>query len=385
MSTLRTIYITATRQQALRTVVINRGPAGTGGGGGSADTWTDVTFTFTDPSPAGATFERTVASVSIGDLMAADYAAAAGIEWVMGELAPLVDATVTWPSSYSTGIEGLLSRIAADAYDMAASVYHHPPTLESLGGAPAAKFIAGAGTLTGPASNLTIGTAAGAAIGDFAPADISGYSVSYASTAGTTSQLFNGTIGGTLTINSTSITIHADAKAPFLTALGGTATGQSIFTAATVAAANAVLGVTKKTLTADEPGITSSTTFVIANPLTVALEANTTYKIDFYFLVTANGGNFKAEIRMPSVSGLTTQTNVGWQIQPGGTSVIGLVSGVFPITGFTSSPTGSHYQGSVTIATGATAGNLTVYWAQAPSSPNTTVLKARSSIRIEKL
>lgn len=42
----------------------------------------------------------------------------------------------------------------------------------ALGFTPAdsAKFVAGAGTLTGPAANLTLGTAAGAATGDFAPA-----------------------------------------------------------------------------------------------------------------------------------------------------------------------------------------------------------------------
>jgi hypothetical protein len=44
------------------------------------------------------------------------------------------------------------------------------PSAANVGAASASSFIAGAGALTGPAAPLTIGTAAAAATGDFAPA-----------------------------------------------------------------------------------------------------------------------------------------------------------------------------------------------------------------------
>jgi len=47
---------------------------------------------------------------------------------------------------------------------------HKMPSASDVGAAAATSFIAGAGALTGPASPLTIGTAAGAATGDFAAA-----------------------------------------------------------------------------------------------------------------------------------------------------------------------------------------------------------------------
>jgi hypothetical protein len=47
---------------------------------------------------------------------------------------------------------------------------HAMPSAANVGAASASSFIAGAGALTGPAAPLTIGTAAAAATGDFAPA-----------------------------------------------------------------------------------------------------------------------------------------------------------------------------------------------------------------------
>lgn len=57
------------------------------------------------------------------------------------------------------------SEIGAETAGAAAAV-----TTSSIGAATAAKFIAGAGALTGPAAPLTIGTAAASAVGDFATA-----------------------------------------------------------------------------------------------------------------------------------------------------------------------------------------------------------------------
>lgn len=77
------------------------------------------------------------------------------------------------------------------------------------------------------------------------------------------------TLSGTLTINSTSITFGLGAAAAMRTAMG-------------------VANVSTKTRTADAGAVTSTTLAADAS-LTTALEANTTYKIDFFLHMTQTG------------------------------------------------------------------------------------------------
>lgn len=66
---------------------------------------------------------------------------------------------------------------------------HAMPSAGDVGAAAATSFIAGAGALTGPASPLTIGTAAGAATGDFAAASHAHGNITSAGAIGSTASL----------------------------------------------------------------------------------------------------------------------------------------------------------------------------------------------------
>jgi hypothetical protein len=185
--------------------------------------------------------------------------------------------------------------------------------------------------------------------------------------------------GATAYASTATWTYGAGAASAHRTALGGGTVGQEVFQAATAGDALSGLGITAKRLASDSSGLTN-TTFVQLTGLTIALKASTTYKIEFFFLYTADGGHFKTEIRCPTLSGAATQANAGYAVTPGGLLAAATSSSVIPVTTFASSTSGRSVQGIIFVNIGSTAGDLTVFVAQQTTNTNPTVVKSGSCV-----
>jgi hypothetical protein len=197
----------------------------------------------------------------------------------------------------------------------------------------------------------------------------------------------NAAFQGSVEFDTTTYTYGDGAAAAHRTALGGGATGVSLFTAASVKVANETLLRTTKIKTT-QTNRTLSTTFTTDSDFTIPVTAGQTYRVEFAIYTTAtNASGFKAQFTIPSVpanlTGATSQ-GVGVTTNPGGTLVnlamtTAGVIGAAALTRGTLTTNGT-YHGFFEVTIGTTGGNLLFQWAQASSSADNTSVLANSSV-----
>lgn len=205
-----------------------------------------------------------------------------------------------------------------------------------------------------------------------------------------TADAFDGAVtfgqGASVAFNALTYTYGAGAAAAHRTALGGGATGVSLFTAASVKAANETLLRTTKIKTT-QTNRTLSTTFTTDSDFTIPVTAGQTYRVEFAFYTTAAAASgFKGQFVIPSVpANITSNANgVGLTTQPGA-AVVALAmttGGVIGAAAFTrgTATTNGTYHGFFEVTIGTTGGNLLFQWAQASSSADNTSVLANSSV-----
>lgn len=137
--------------------------------------------------------------------------------------------------------------------------------------------------------------------------------------------------------------------------------------------------------TSDE-SVTSSTTVQNDNQLVLAVQANSVYIIEGFFIYSGDGGDIKLHFDVPSGATLDWVTNA-----PIGTTDITL-SVAYQTAG--SSPNGNDRADTTlksvilpkgTLITGATAGNIQLQWAQNVSDPDATTIFANSWLRAQRV
>jgi hypothetical protein len=188
----------------------------------------------------------------------------------------------------------------------------------------------------------------------------------------------------------------AGAAAAHRTALGATATGVSLFTAATPAAARTTLGARTFTKPTDESR--SSTTYTVDTHLKdIPLEAGKSYRIEFYipaYVPTTEGGKVRlllplsSRVTVPNMNGGVSVTN--WGNGAGGsvsTSTSGAPAGM---RYFTLQAAAGHAQNRAIAGVAytdvlASAGNLSLEWAQNAPGANATILLAGATLTVTEL
>jgi hypothetical protein len=196
----------------------------------------------------------------------------------------------------------------------------------------------------------------------------------------------NAAFQGSVEFDTTSYTYGAGAAAAHRTALGSGATGDQLFTAASVKAANETLLRTTK-IKATQTDRTLSTTYTTDSDFTVPVTAGKTYRVEFAIYTTATAASgFKAQFTIPSVpSNITASANgVGLTTQPGST-IIALAMTTGGVIGAAAlargaATTNGTYHGFFEVTVGTTGGNLLFQWAQAASSADNTSVLANSIV-----
>ena len=163
---------------------------------------------------------------------------------------------------------------------------------------------------------------------------------------------------------------------------GGAATGDALFTAASVKAANETLLRTTKIKTT-QTNRTLSTAYTTDSDFTVPVAAGKTYRVEFLFITTATSNSgWKGQFTIPSVpSNITATANsVGIGNGPGGGNVgsIALTTagaiGTVLLQRATVTTNGT-YSGFFEVTIGTTGGDLLFQWGQvAPHADNSSVL-----------
>lgn len=116
----------------------------------------------------------------------------------------------------------------------------------------------------------------------------------------------------------------------------------------------------------------ASTATTAADPhLTLAVAANAVYDVECVAVWTTGGGGLRATWTAPSGAGMVWTDNDG----------VGVATAAGVVT--FASTTGTTFKG--TLTTSATAGSLTLSWAQSTSNASATVLKAGSSLKLTRL
>jgi hypothetical protein len=197
---------------------------------------------------------------------------------------------------------------------------------------------------------------------------------------------FNGTdAGDSLAFNMVNYTYGEGSASAHRIALGAGTTGAELFQAATVAAANATLGVVSKRKTT-QTNRNNSTTYTTDSDFTIPVTAGNTYRVEFAIYTTAGAGGFKGQFTIPSVpANITISANgVGLTSQPGAAIVAlamttGGVIGAAALTRGTSTTNGT-YHGFFEVTIGTTGGNLLFQWSQASASADNTSVLANSTV-----
>jgi hypothetical protein len=196
---------------------------------------------------------------------------------------------------------------------------------------------------------------------------------------------------GVITFSPSNFAYATGADALHRTALGSGATGDALFLAASVKAANETLLHTTKIKTT-QTDRKLSTTYTTDSDFTVPVTAGKTYRVEFAVYTTATAASgFKGQFVIPSVpSNITVTANgVGMTTAPGGT-VLGLAMTTTGVIGTgvlsrSGSATNGSYHGFFEVTIGTTGGNLLFQWAQfAPSADNTSVLANSVITSIER-
>lgn len=201
---------------------------------------------------------------------------------------------------------------------------------------------------------------------------------------------------GVINFSPSNFSYATGAASAHRTALGAGATGDQLFTAASVKAANeTLLRTTKiKTTQTDRNNTTTGTTYTTDSDFTHPVTAGKTYRVEFAIYTTATntgtgGGGFKGQFIIPSVpanlTGATSQ-GVGITTTPGGTLVnlAMTTGGVIGTTALsrTSASTNGTYHGFFEVTIGTTGGNLLFQWAQSASSVDNTSVLANSTVTV---
>lgn len=172
-------------------------------------------------------------------------------------------------------------------------------------------------------------------------------------------------------------------------ALGSGATGDELFQAASVKAANETLLRTTKIKTT-QTDRSSTTTYTTDSDFTIPVTAGKTYRVEFALYTTATTGGFKGQFTIPSVpSNITAGHGVGLTTQVAGNTVglamtiaggIGTI-GAAALTRGTATTNGT-YHGFFEITIGTTGGDLLFQWAQTSSSVDNTSVLANSAVTV---
>jgi hypothetical protein len=193
----------------------------------------------------------------------------------------------------SVSVGGTLSIPAStfDAYGAAALV-----TTTSIGAATSAKFIAGAGALTGPASPLTIGTIASHAAGDYVVS--TAFIAGAGALTGPVAPLTIGTAAGHATADfapSSGIALSSLAPIPNNTVLGNISGASAVPSALTVGNVQTLLGLGSAAYTAST-AYDAAGAYLLVTPTTLGLVIGThtqahSAKLDT-FSALANGAGW---------------------------------------------------------------------------------------------
>ena len=179
------------------------------------------------------------------------------------------------------------------------------------------------------------------------------------------------------------------AAAAHRTALGSGATGDALFTAASVKAANETLLRTTKIKTT-QTDRTLSTAYTTDSDFTVPVTAGKTYRVEFLFITTATANNgWKGQFTIPSVPANITATanSIGMGSSPGGGNVGSIAITTAGVIGNallqrTTATTNGTYSGFFEITIGTTGGNLLFQWGQVGSHADNSSVLANSVIAV---
>jgi hypothetical protein len=194
---------------------------------------------------------------------------------------------------------------------------------------------------------------------------------------------YQASVGATFTYGGTSAADH-------LIALGAGTTGATLFGAATAAAANESLGITllsAPSASATRNNNTLADDSVLAG---MTLEANTNYLIDFNFAFFASASSgFRWRFNATSCSS-HIQYHCGTAATPGATLLPLYLTGstglLDTITRTSSATSGYTYSGFLIFRTGASAGSLSLQWAQnTTDAAQTASRSAHSWLRLTKI
>lgn len=255
---------------------------------------------------------------------------------------------------------------------------------------------AGGGITTGSGGSITTG--AGGAISTGAGGSITTGTNGFIATAANVSIDAYGSIttgiGGSITTGTTPVNFitgvtvaqggtGATTAANARTNLGAGATGDSLFTSATVAAANTVLGVSTRTK-ASATARTTSTESLDPELTGDTLDANTTYEVDFYFPITADAaGGIRFGFSVPSL--LQAAGTFGPIIrESGAVSTATATSSTYINIRTVLAACTTGLSGHFRFRTGGSGGNFGVFWAQQTTNVAATTLLAGASYTITK-
>jgi hypothetical protein len=146
---------------------------------------------------------------------------------------------------------------------------------------------------------------------------------------------------------------------------------------------NAKLGGGKKTKTGDTSR-TSTTTYANDPHLSVPVLANTTYSFELYGLYQAGAtGQFKVQVTMPA--GATMEAG-SWDYDPGtdewAPTATGGASPHQFVTGLVGTGGNVPFRLLGSVHVGATAGSVTLQWAQTTSNATATILRKGTWMRL---
>jgi hypothetical protein len=196
--------------------------------------------------------------------------------------------------------------------------------------------------------------------------------------------------GSSIAFNSTAYTYGTGAASAHRIALGAGTTGATLFGAATAAAANESLGITllsAPSASATRNNNTLADDSVLAG---MTLEANTNYLIDFNFAFFASASSgFRWRFNATSCSS-HIQYHCGTAATPGATLLPLYLTGstglLDTITRTSSATSGYTYSGFLIFRTGASAGSLSLQWAQnTTDAAQTASRSAHSWLRLTKI
>lgn len=176
-----------------------------------------------------------------------------------------------------------------------------------------------------------------------------------------------------------------------LTALGGGATGRSLFTTATPSAAKTVLGVTRRSRTTNASK-TSDTTYAADTEITsIAVSANTNYRGRLVLFATLGAGGLKARLTLPSVVAdtVTSAQRFGMRMfwgQSFATPITGdSTANAITFMATNDTATNNQYVGVFEFMVGNSGGNAVFEWAQNSSNGTASTLLAGSYLELEEL